>query len=316
VFLLLSAFTGLSGCVPQQPEQEMCCPKQVLSEEVVEFGKVELGESVEHTIYLSNVGELGLGVGSIEIGSGYTENFSVSWDPATIDCSEAAEAASKAIDSESGWDSRPLVYSDPANSADGKPALFILNPGCKIPIKTSFIPISTGKLYGSLIIESVQASDSKPLEHGRDPFHWKQLVYLNGETKAELPLPAPVGSMDASQRISRMPVAIGPIKPGQNACFPGEKIPLSLKIIDPDGRSLTYAWSDDSGSISSNFDNPAAQAPSWTCPELTDDSDSQTYKVYAVAYDTDNNQLWAFEEILVYRWKLPFLCALSERDAF
>jgi hypothetical protein len=664
-FLLLAAFslTRLSGCAPAQPEyEEINYPKLVLSEGVLEFGETELGNTVERTLYLSNKGEMVMGVGTIEIGPGYTENFAVSWDTALIDCPAVAvdsgTVEATALDSGGGRDTSPPKDSTSPDSGDvAEGLLFTLGPGCKIPLNVSFTPLIPGELYGALIVESVQAelteeqSKSNELpDYLRDPYHWKQLAYLHGETDMEQglvvvrPRSVDFGSVsaDAGESVTKQigisnvgngdillggvtndgcdpsfdlsfapgagttlhagetslvevtftpddsnaaycelhvlsddinnpdidvsirgnagtdpdneppsvwvrspdpgyrfsgigtltvelnlfdvnqpadtlickiksavlqnvsvasctptdesghvfveidaddldvgvdtllvtvtdasettayasttvviasefpegdddgdgydenttppdcddqdrntypeaaelfdgidnncnslidedtlgydddgdafteedgdcndyneqaypgapergdgvdndcdglvdegtslydddgdgyaevnndcddrdpeispaaielcdgidndcdgvsdaadsclatsikPVVVGLVKPSQNACLSGEKIPLDAKIVDPDSQVLTYAWSDDSGSTTSNFDNPAAQAPNWTCPELPDGSGGHKYKVYVVAYDTDNNQVWTFEEISVY----------------
>lgn len=194
----------LFGCTTAEPEyEEIEYPKMVLSESTVEFGEVNLGSAVEKTVYLSNQGAMVMGVGVIEIGAGYASNFTATWDEASIECPEvatdsgAAEAKglSKGADTASGGDDSAANEdtSKPADSGtDAGEFLFTLAPGCKIPLKVSYTPVETGDLYGSLIIESVQAALTEEQEKAkslpdylRDPYHWKQQVYLHGETATE-----------------------------------------------------------------------------------------------------------------------------------
>jgi hypothetical protein len=69
-------------------------------------------------------------------------------------------------------------------------ALFVLDPGCRIPVTVTYAPTAVGDIYGALIVESVRAPQTEEeADRGElpvfleDPVHWKQIVYLHGEAE-------------------------------------------------------------------------------------------------------------------------------------
>lgn len=94
------------------------------------------------------------------------------------------------------------------------------------------------------------------------------------------------------------PVVVGDVRPSQNACLSGERITLDLNVFEPDGQTLSWNWSDDSGNGIVNFDNAQAASVNWTCPDVGDGG--RKFNVYAIAFDPDNNQVWSFAEVSVY----------------
>jgi len=67
--------------------------------------------------------------------------------------------------------------------------VFILDPGCTIPVQVTYTPTQPGEMYGALLVETVQQEQgedesSELPDYLRDPVHWKQMVYLHGESTA------------------------------------------------------------------------------------------------------------------------------------
>ncbi|MBM4389706.1 MAG: choice-of-anchor D domain-containing protein [Deltaproteobacteria bacterium] len=205
-------------------------PDMKLSQDQLEFGKLEWGETQSRTVVLSNEGfviendvlrGMDMGVGShedsrggIDIGPGMAGSFTVAWNEDDIECDPLYAGSESAGDGEgtspdakadsgggggggndsegggSGGDSD----GGPTDSGDGggEGYLFLLPPSCSIPITVKFSPADVGDVWGSLLIDSVQAAtpvddngeptDELP-EYLRDPVNWSQQVWLHGEAE-------------------------------------------------------------------------------------------------------------------------------------
>jgi uncharacterized protein (TIGR03382 family) len=189
---------ALAGCGRAAPQYETIeYPQMVLAQASLEFGEAAWGASVERTLILSNEGGMTMGVGSIELGDG-TAAYVVSYDRTAIECPAATTdtgmaAGAKSIDVDTGG-------GDPVDTGGGddtggtgavEGALFVLDPGCHIPIVVAFTPTSVGDVYDALIIESVGTELTKEEEDAgedlpaylADPIHTKQVAYLHGEAE-------------------------------------------------------------------------------------------------------------------------------------
>jgi len=201
--LFLALFVPLlPACKKDASYDEIAYPVMALSQPTLEFNSAAWGETVERTVVLSNDGGMPMGVKSIEIGPQMDGNFTVSYSRAEITCPDSAGdtgASAKGIDVDTGGttgggggggDSGSTTTGDDTGGGDVVAgALFVLDPGCQIPINVTFAPTEVvGDAYGALIVESNQAELTQAEEDAgkdlpaylRDPLHWKQVVYLHG----------------------------------------------------------------------------------------------------------------------------------------
>ncbi|MFZ5477936.1 MAG: MopE-related protein [Myxococcota bacterium] len=192
--VLLALLVPLMGCPPQTTTTEIEYPKMVLSLASLEFGEAEWGESVSRTVTLSNEGGMDMGVGAVTIGDSETQ-YVATWSEGAIECPAStdtgAQATAKDLDTGGtggGDDSGSTGGGDDTGGGGGTPegVLFILGPGCKIPLTVTYTPTGVGHIYGALVVESVQAEVEKEgelPEYARDPVSFKQVVYLHGEAE-------------------------------------------------------------------------------------------------------------------------------------
>ncbi len=133
-------------------------PQLELSTETIEFGSEELGGRTTRTVWLSNPGDLPMGIGAIELGTSDRSdpNFSRDWSLDEIEC--------------------PLGGGVPEPSQD---AAAVLDSGCRLPVRLSFEPEELGTLWGSLLVST--ASDEGVLAFHADPIHARRIVYLVGD---------------------------------------------------------------------------------------------------------------------------------------
>jgi len=63
--------------------------------------------------------------------------------------------------------------------------LFVLGPGCQIPLDVSFIPVNVGEIYGSLIVETHTQTrdDDEDPEYYADLDETRRVIYLKGEAE-------------------------------------------------------------------------------------------------------------------------------------
>jgi len=196
--LLLSGLSvsGFFACAKPQPTTtEIKYPKMVLSETALDFGETDIGLTLDRTFQISNEGEMPMGIGTIDMGPGMEGNFTVTYDVERMECPEGsgdtgatADAKDTAPPEDTGNQGGQDSGADPVPTG----VLFVLNPGCHIPITTHFTPIDLGDIYGSVVVTAVQAEPTKEQtdknllpDYLRDPTHWEQQVYLHGMTQTE-----------------------------------------------------------------------------------------------------------------------------------
>ncbi len=203
-------------------------PKLSLNQDTLEFGSLEFTETATRNVIITNDGYtvlqdvyLGMlmGVGSrsdepylaegIDIGPGMDGNFKVEYNKKDITCPEGSEedtgdgasADAKAKDtatteetgvggSETGKEEEESGGGGGGGEGDGKDdfSRFTLGPACSIPVTVTFAPVDVGDVWGSLIVQSVQADqtvqqaeDNELPDYLRDPVRFMQQVYLHGE---------------------------------------------------------------------------------------------------------------------------------------
>ena len=167
-------------------------PRLELSTEMVEFNSVEQGASTTRTVWLSNLGDLSMGITAIDMGANDRSdpNFSVSWAISDMECPEGddtGEAAAKGFTTDSGGGEETDGPGPDDTGIEEVPegAIAVLDKDCRLPVQVSFTPDALGTLWGSLIIRTgtehkAEGDNSDPAFYS-DPIHSKRLVYLVGE---------------------------------------------------------------------------------------------------------------------------------------
>ncbi len=191
--ILLALPFALTACGDSEETVRYDFPRLELSTEMVEFNAVEQGGSTTRTVWLSNLGDLDMGITGIEINENdkYAEQFDVTWSAADMECPEGsgdtAEAEAKGFVTDSGG--------QPEDTGDGPPvddtgitddgSVVILPKDCRLPVTVSFQPESLGTLWSSLVVrtgtEAVGEDATSDPSYYSDPIHAKRIVYLVGE---------------------------------------------------------------------------------------------------------------------------------------
>ena len=167
VLLLPVVSLSLSACVDPGETERLDFPRLELSAETVEFNAVDQGASASRTVWLSNLGDLPMGITAIDMGSSDRSDpsFSVAWSLDEMECPESSDATD--------------------TSAPPEGALAVLAADCRLPVQVSFAPDALGTLWGSFIVhtgtEQVAEGDSGEPAFHSDPTHSRRIVYLVGE---------------------------------------------------------------------------------------------------------------------------------------
>ncbi len=158
--------TGLAtvACGPDQETVAYDFPRLTLSTEMVEFGAVEQDSPAARTVWVTNLGELPMGITAIEASSGDGTDgvFTSAWSADELDCPEGVELEA---------------------TPEGIAA--VLPPDCRLPVEVSFSPASRGTVWGSLIVrtgtEQLPEDSADDPAFYSDPLHAKRIVYLVGD---------------------------------------------------------------------------------------------------------------------------------------
>ena len=164
VIMLSAAGVMLAACGVPEGTVRYEYPRLTLSTDMVEFDVVEQGCDSGRTVWLSNLGDLPMGITAIELGSSDHSNphFSASWSLDALECPAGV---------------------DPMEPPEGTVA--VLDKDCRLPVLVSFAPEALATQWGALIIhtgaepQDEGASDA-PAFHA-DPLHATRMVYLVGE---------------------------------------------------------------------------------------------------------------------------------------
>ena len=200
MFAAVSVF--LASCSDAVETVRYDFPRLELSTELVEFDGGELGAGAQRTVWLSNLGELPMGITAIDLADSdhYHPNFSVSWSLSELECpggGDIGEAAAKGFTTDSGGGGEtdgPSIedtsiedtsIEDTGTEQAPHGAVAVLDRDCRLPVHVSFTPNDQGTLWGSLIIRTGNAYSSYgPVDvpaFFSDPIHSKRMVYLVGD---------------------------------------------------------------------------------------------------------------------------------------
>lgn len=176
--------------------REIQYPDLELSSALLEFGAGSADSPVERSFTLSNIGEMPMGVSAIDIGENMGANFTVAYSRSEITCPETtggedtASADAKSLDIDTGPADTDGGGGDDTGDGGSDPnVLFVLDPGCSIPVRVNFSPVDIGEIWGAVVVTSYQAAlpddaaeDELP-EYLRDPIHWTQELFLHGSAE-------------------------------------------------------------------------------------------------------------------------------------
>lgn len=160
IFLAACDDTAAPVCLPP--------PKMGVSETALDFGLVPPLESVERIVILSNDGfdlvdganvGVDMGIGSLAMSGGDDGQFCVRYDPEAITCPNAGTGRAKA-DTGGTWDTGPRYDTGGGGacvdeSSEGEGLLFVLGPGCSIPLTVEYEPTEYGDHRTTLEVQSV-----------------------------------------------------------------------------------------------------------------------------------------------------------------
>jgi hypothetical protein len=170
-----AAFTALLlvGCRAELAFVEIPLPQMSLSTKSIDFGDMEWGETSLKTVYIVNQGELPMGIHAPVIeDEDFEGNFTLAYDPQTIECEDSGEAIDEDAEEEE----------EEYSTEDGE---FVLEPGCQIGIDITYSPTTGGHSYASLPIESFiddsEESDGTPKFY-RDPSNFLQAILIHGRS--------------------------------------------------------------------------------------------------------------------------------------
>jgi hypothetical protein len=159
----------LASCGDPGQTERLEYPRLELSAEMVEFNTVEQAASATRTVWLSNLGDLPMGIAALDMGTSDRSDpsFSVSWSLDDLACPESADV------DDTGAEEPP----------DG--VIAVLGPDCRLPVQVSFTPDALGTLWGSFIVrtgtEDLAEGDNGEPAFYSDPLHAKRIVTLVGE---------------------------------------------------------------------------------------------------------------------------------------
>ena len=185
-------FNLVLGCKTSVTTTDTLLPQMVVSDENLDFGNVEWGQTATRSIYVENQGELPMGLHQIKLEEeGFESNFSVAYYTETILCPSEDELSSAAmtvdeLQEKYGTDRDLNLQINPTTLI---PTDFILNPGCRLNVDVTYTPTTYGDAYASFhvisFIEQDEGSDEdsesifKPLLY-RDPIDFKDTILLHG----------------------------------------------------------------------------------------------------------------------------------------
>lgn len=208
--LLLAACRG-----DQVQEVETCYPVMATSVGTLDFGALAWGQSETKRLWLSNEGDLPMGVGEITLNvDEMEENWAISYDFVNVSCpggqggdggtsdggagdggsSDGGSSDGGSGDSGGGETGVAMGAPVPASMVDTggwggdgggiDVADRILPPGCKLPIEVTLKPERVGGIYGSITIESVtqdNVGEDEEQLYWSDPNTAFTTVLLSGE---------------------------------------------------------------------------------------------------------------------------------------
>lgn len=182
-----------AGCEPSTStsEEKYQYPELDLSNVRVDFDAVDFGLSETRQIIVKNRGQLPMGISSIALNADEMEdNFSIAYSAADITCPKASAGRSVEVDSSPLADTGPDTgdgtpdSGDPLYDTASGPTddVITLGPKCKLPVNITMSPVTVGRIYSSLRIETVtqEAVDGEYPEYYWDPDNAWKIVILEG----------------------------------------------------------------------------------------------------------------------------------------
>lgn len=192
-YWLLLPSVLLVACRDKYLENEVLLPVVGATTSELDFGVVGWGQESTRRTFLTNNGDVPMGVDTITINTGEMEdNWSVRYDFAELDCPEpqkqtateesTADVGLSSVDT-GGWGG------DGGGGGGGSAAERIIPPKCKLPIDITLKPDRVGTIVGSLRVTTI---DHKPAQD-QDQLYWADpdnaftTIFFSGEGERSIP---------------------------------------------------------------------------------------------------------------------------------
>lgn len=180
---LVSTIILLSACEGVQTSGGERLPQAEVSTHKVNFGDVNWGETVLQDVTITNSGGLPLGVSSIALGTEEMEaNFILNLGSTVVCGDEASDTPEDATEEEDGDDAEDTAASTDAETDDNAistQSVITIGPDCSYTFQVGINPVSVGKIFGSINIETA-TDDADPPNYYRDPDRFRDTVILEG----------------------------------------------------------------------------------------------------------------------------------------
>jgi hypothetical protein len=179
-------------------EVDTLLPRLGASTDRLEFGTVGWGQSASRQVFVTNKGDLPMGINTIELNDdGMTDNWSFTYDFAQVVCPDAEETEEteeepteggtvevgiNAVDT-GGWGG------DGGGGGGGGSADAVIGAGCYLPLDVTLAPEQVGPIVGSIRVTTVADSpgeDEEALFYA-DPDNAFYNIFLEGEGERDIP---------------------------------------------------------------------------------------------------------------------------------
>jgi hypothetical protein len=279
----------LAGC----PRDEAICDPST------ETG-ITGGEDVpceESELPLMALSETELDFGDVAPGELVTRTVDIVNDGAYPLGVSSLEIGDVTVDFAVTYDLDPATCASAPDATDADNYAFVLDPGCALPLTVTYTATSPGEVWDALVVRSNRHTDPATSGFQGDLVHGQRVVWLRGATDGE-----PEG--DAPYIVGNV------IWFEQTAVIEGETIRMGVRAYSPVGSAITYDWSTDEGG-GAIVDRHLPEVE-YVAPEM--EEGGARMNVYAVIYDDDGNQDWAFGRVDVWDEAAPLYGECPDTD--
>ncbi len=197
-WLILSTLSLAACGGDYNTEVDTFLPKLGASTDRLEFGTVGWGQSATRQVFVTNKGDLPMGIDTIELNDdGMSDNWAISYDFAQVVCPDAAETTTEETETptEGGTVEVGISAVDTGGwggdggGGGGGSADAVIGAGCYLPLDVTLSPEQVGGIVGSIRITTVgdtPAEDEEALFYA-DPNNAFYNIFLEGEGERDIP---------------------------------------------------------------------------------------------------------------------------------
>lgn len=196
-YWLIVAAVSLAACRGDNfREVEVALPKLGASTDRLEFGTIGWGKSASRQVFITNKGDLPMGIASIELNDdGMMDNWTISYDFDQVVCPEGEATTGGTTPTEGGTEAAPDQVDtggwggDGGSGGGGSTAEAIIGAGCYLPVDVVFEPEQVGPIVGSFRVTTVGDTPGEDEEAAfyADPNNSFYNVFLDGEGERDIP---------------------------------------------------------------------------------------------------------------------------------